>query len=43
MRDITMILILAMLLSACSLTPPSPPMPEGEYRPVNPPLQEGTP
>ena len=25
----------AIILAACSLTPPSPPLPDGEYRPVN--------
>lgn len=26
---------LAVILVACSLTPPAPPLPDGEYRPVN--------
>lgn len=33
---------LAIALTACSLTPPSPPLPDGEYRPVNKPLIDVT-
>ena len=43
MRHITAILILATLFSGCSLTPPTPPLPEGEYRPVNQAPQNKTP
>ena len=40
MRHVTAVLILAVSFSGCSLVPPSPPMPEGEYRPVNQPVLE---
>lgn len=37
MRYIT-ILILTGILSACTVIPPLPPIPNGEYRPVNIPV-----
>lgn len=30
-----LIILVAVILTGCAGTPPKPPMPEGEYRPIN--------
>jgi len=42
MRNALNLLIISTLLAGCSGSPPKPPMPSGDYRPVNSPVNRST-